>query len=107
MSTRDLARRILREYEAARIEGLTLSGGEPLHQIMEVLRLLRNLKREVAELSIGLFSVTRSRNCSTAVFRLISHRASGCVRRNGGNSNRCSTSPFSAGIISSNPLPIR
>jgi len=56
VSTRDLARRILREYEAARIEGLTLSGGEPLHQITEVLRLLRSVKREGPELSIGLFS---------------------------------------------------
>ena len=56
VSTRDLARRILREYEMARIEGLTLSGGEPLHQITEVLRLLRNLKREAPELSTGLFS---------------------------------------------------
>jgi anaerobic ribonucleoside-triphosphate reductase activating protein len=40
----------------ARIEGVTVSGGEPLHQITEVLRLLRNLKREAPELSIGLFS---------------------------------------------------
>jgi pyruvate-formate lyase-activating enzyme len=56
VSTRDLARRILREYDAARIEGLTLSGGEPLHQITEVLRLLRNLKREAPDLSTGLFS---------------------------------------------------
>jgi anaerobic ribonucleoside-triphosphate reductase activating protein len=56
VSTRDLARRILREYETARIEGVTLSGGEPLHQITEVLRLLRNLKREAPELSTGLFS---------------------------------------------------
>jgi len=56
VSTRDLARHILREYEATRIEGLTLSGGEPLHQITEVLRLLRSLKREASELSIGLFS---------------------------------------------------
>lgn len=56
VSTRDLARRILHEYDAGRIEGLTLSGGEPLHQITEVLRLLRNLKREAPELSTGLFS---------------------------------------------------
>ena len=56
VSTRDLARRILREYQAARIEGLTLSGGEPLHQMTEVLRLLRNLKREAPDLSTGLFS---------------------------------------------------
>jgi hypothetical protein len=49
-------RRILHEYEAGRIEGLTLSGGEPLHQITEVLRLLRNLKREAPDLSAGLFS---------------------------------------------------
>jgi anaerobic ribonucleoside-triphosphate reductase activating protein len=56
VSTRDLAGRILREYEMARIEGVTVSGGEPLHQITEVLRLVRNLKREAAELSIGLFS---------------------------------------------------
>jgi anaerobic ribonucleoside-triphosphate reductase activating protein len=54
--TRDLVRRILREYEAARVEGLTLSGGEPLHQITEVLRLVRHLKREAPALSIGLFS---------------------------------------------------
>jgi anaerobic ribonucleoside-triphosphate reductase activating protein len=56
VSTRDLARRILREYETARIEGLTLSGGEPLHQITKVLRLLRNLKWEAPDLSTGLFS---------------------------------------------------
>ena len=56
VSTRDLARRILRECEAARIEGITLSGGEPIQQITEVLRLLRSLKREAAALSIGLFS---------------------------------------------------
>jgi len=56
VSTRDLARRVLREYKAARIEGLTVSGGEPLHQITEVLRLLRHLKREAPDLSAGLFS---------------------------------------------------
>ncbi|MBV9081101.1 MAG: radical SAM protein [Acidobacteriaceae bacterium] len=56
VSTRDLARRIRHEYDAGRIEGLTLSGGEPLHQIAEVLSLLRNLNREAPELSTGLFS---------------------------------------------------
>jgi anaerobic ribonucleoside-triphosphate reductase activating protein len=56
VSTLDLARRILHEYEMARIEGVTLSGGEPIHQITEVLRLLRKLKREAPDLSAGLFS---------------------------------------------------
>jgi anaerobic ribonucleoside-triphosphate reductase activating protein len=53
---RDLAPRILHEYDEGRIEGLTLSGGEPVHQITEVLGLLRHLKREALDLSIGLFS---------------------------------------------------
>ena len=35
---------------------ITISGGEPLHQITEALRLLHNLKREALDLSIGLFS---------------------------------------------------
>jgi anaerobic ribonucleoside-triphosphate reductase activating protein len=56
ISASEVASRIERAYKAHIIEGITISGGEPLHQISEVIRLLMLLKSRVPLLSAGLFT---------------------------------------------------
>lgn len=55
-SVDDLASRIASAYEAQSLQGITISGGEPLHQVSDVIRLLTLLKRQVSIFSAGLFT---------------------------------------------------
>ena len=55
-SALELAAQIERAAEVYHLEGVTLSGGEPLHQICEAIHLLSLLKERVPALSAGLFT---------------------------------------------------
>ncbi|MBV8830620.1 MAG: 4Fe-4S cluster-binding domain-containing protein [Acidobacteriaceae bacterium] len=48
--------RILNAARAFALEGITFSGGEPIHQISSLVQLLFNLKRSAPALSAGMFS---------------------------------------------------
>jgi anaerobic ribonucleoside-triphosphate reductase activating protein len=52
----ELVSRVLDARSRYHIEGVTLSGGEPIHQIDCVIELLLLLRREAPDLSAGLFS---------------------------------------------------
>lgn len=52
----ELAAQVEQAAEAYDLEGVTLSGGEPLHQICEAIHLLSLLKTRVPALSVGLFT---------------------------------------------------
>ena len=47
---------IERAFQTHSLEGITLSGGEPMHQVSELIELVSVLKREVPLLSAGLFT---------------------------------------------------
>jgi len=51
-----VGRRILNAARAFALEGITVSGGEPIHQISSLVQLLFNLKRSAPGLSTGVFS---------------------------------------------------
>lgn len=55
-SASELVSRILEARFQYRIEGITFSGGEPIHQIDSLVECLSMLKRLAPELSTGLFS---------------------------------------------------
>ena len=52
----EVVARIGRAAQAYGLEGVTISGGEPMHQVSEVIELVSVLKREVSLLSAGLFT---------------------------------------------------
>ena len=52
----ELASRVLAAHARYGTEGVTLSGGEPVHQIEGITEMLRLLKRVAPALSVGLFS---------------------------------------------------
>jgi len=52
-----------------RIEGLTISGGEPMEQAPAVLELLRRLREAHTEMTIGLFSGYTERELPEALWR--------------------------------------
>ena len=52
----EVAPQIERAAEAYDLEGVTISGGEPLHQISEAIELLSVLKHQLPTLSTGLFT---------------------------------------------------
>jgi len=51
-----LVAQIERAFQTHSLEGITLSGGEPMHQVSELIELVSVLKREVPLLSAGLFT---------------------------------------------------
>ena len=55
-SVGELASRIASAYQAHSLQGITISGGEPLHQISDVIRLLTLLKQQLSIFSAGLFT---------------------------------------------------
>src|SRR5258708_5611758 len=55
-SVDELASRIASAYQAHSVQGITISGGEPLHQVPDVIRLIALLKQQVPLLSAGLFT---------------------------------------------------
>ncbi len=55
-SAAELAGQIETAAQAYDLEGVTLSGGEPLHQISEAIELLSVLKHQLPALSTGLFT---------------------------------------------------
>jgi anaerobic ribonucleoside-triphosphate reductase activating protein len=57
----------------ALIDGLTISGGEPMEQAGAILALLQSLRLRVPELSIGLFSGYTDRELEAGAF--LSHDA--------------------------------
>jgi anaerobic ribonucleoside-triphosphate reductase activating protein len=55
-SSAELVSRVLEARSRYGIDGITLSGGEPVHQIDSVIKLLVLLRREAPDLSAGLFT---------------------------------------------------
>jgi anaerobic ribonucleoside-triphosphate reductase activating protein len=51
-----IAARVLDTARIYKVEGVTLSGGEPMHQIEAVVGLLSILRQSAPQLSVGLFS---------------------------------------------------
>ncbi len=56
VSSSELASQILRPRASHRIEGVTVSGGEPVHQIESLIAFFSTLKDAAPELSAGLFT---------------------------------------------------
>jgi anaerobic ribonucleoside-triphosphate reductase activating protein len=52
----DVAEQIAAAHQTHSIEGVTFSGGEPMQQALDLLDLIRLLKRARPELSIGMYS---------------------------------------------------
>jgi anaerobic ribonucleoside-triphosphate reductase activating protein len=55
-SVPELAEWLCARQAANLIDGVTFSGGEPIHQIGEVVELIKGLRRGMPDLSIGMFS---------------------------------------------------
>jgi len=51
-----VAERVLRAYREYKLEGVTFSGGEPMQQAPALLELIQTLRRQLPNLSFGLFS---------------------------------------------------
>jgi anaerobic ribonucleoside-triphosphate reductase activating protein len=52
----DVAEQVAAAHRTSAIEGVTFSGGEPMQQALDLLDLIRLLKRTRPELSIGMYS---------------------------------------------------
>jgi anaerobic ribonucleoside-triphosphate reductase activating protein len=52
----DVAERVAAAHRTRFVEGVTFSGGEPMQQALDLLDLIRLLKRARPELSIGMYS---------------------------------------------------
>src|SRR6185437_13430560 len=65
----EVAAHIERAAEAYDLEGVTLSGGEPLHEISEIIELLSLLKHQLPTLSAGIFTGYAERELDSANFR--------------------------------------
>jgi anaerobic ribonucleoside-triphosphate reductase activating protein len=48
--------RVLQYVSEQRLDGVTLSGGEPMHQALDVGRLLKGLRASIPAISIGMFT---------------------------------------------------
>ena len=68
-SAAELAAQIETAAQAYDLEGITLSGGEPLHQISEIIELLSLLKHQLATLSAGIFTGYAGRELDSANFQ--------------------------------------
>jgi anaerobic ribonucleoside-triphosphate reductase activating protein len=55
-STLQVAERIVGANCVAHLEGVTFSGGEPMHQAPEVMELIRTVRRDLPGLSFGMYS---------------------------------------------------
>jgi len=51
-----VADQVLRAHQEHRIEGVTLSGGEPMQQAPALLELMQTLRQQLPNLSFGMFS---------------------------------------------------
>jgi anaerobic ribonucleoside-triphosphate reductase activating protein len=68
----DLIARIMQTRRQYQVEGVTFSGGEPIHQIEGVTECLSMLKRATPELSVGLFSGYTERELDHGHFEIYS-----------------------------------
>jgi anaerobic ribonucleoside-triphosphate reductase activating protein len=50
------AQEVLRAHQEHTLEGITFSGGEPMHQAESLLGLMHSLRRQFPDLSFGMFS---------------------------------------------------
>ncbi len=56
VSVNAVAQQVLQAHRDYRVEGVTLTGGEPMQQAPALLELMRTLRLRVPSLSLGLFS---------------------------------------------------
>ena len=66
--SQDVAEQIAAAHQTHAIEGVTFSGGEPMQQALDLLDLIRLLKRARPELSIGMYSGYTERELDSGRF---------------------------------------
>ncbi len=64
----DIAEQVAAAHQTHALEGVTFSGGEPMQQALDLLDLMRLLKRTRHELSIGMYSGYTERELDTGRF---------------------------------------
>ena len=64
----DVAEQVAAAHQAQFIEGVTFSGGEPMQQALDLLGLMRLLKRTRPEISIGMYSGYTERELDSGRF---------------------------------------
>jgi anaerobic ribonucleoside-triphosphate reductase activating protein len=64
----DIAEQVAAAHRARVIDGVTFSGGEPMQQALDLMDLIRLLKRTQPELSIGMYSGYTERELETGRF---------------------------------------
>jgi anaerobic ribonucleoside-triphosphate reductase activating protein len=64
----DVAKQVAAADRTRAIEGVTFSGGEPMQQAMDLLKLIRLLKRTRPQLSIGMYSGYTERELESSRF---------------------------------------
>jgi anaerobic ribonucleoside-triphosphate reductase activating protein len=64
----DVAKQVAVAHRSHRIDGVTLSGGEPMQQALDLLDLIRLLKHTRPELSIGMYSGYTERELDSGRF---------------------------------------
>jgi anaerobic ribonucleoside-triphosphate reductase activating protein len=76
-SVQELADWILRLWCDRRINGVTLSGGEPMHQVAELCELIEGVKTDAPGISIGMFSGYYERELENGCYWTRSRLSSG------------------------------
>ncbi len=64
----DVAEQVTAAYQTQFIEGVTFSGGEPMQQALDLLEVIRLLKRARPEISIGIYSGYTDRELDSGRF---------------------------------------
>ena len=67
-AAQDVAEQVAAAHKTQFIEGVTFSGGEPMQQALDLLDLIRLLKRTRPELSIGMYSGYTERELESGRF---------------------------------------
>jgi len=65
---RDVAEQVAAAHQTQFIEGVTFSGGEPMQQALDLLEVVRLLKRARPEISIGMYSGYTERELDSGRF---------------------------------------
>jgi len=87
----ELVSRILEARHQYRIEGVTFSGGEPIHQIESLTESLSILRKAAPELSVGLFSGYTKRELEQGQFETYAESTRESRKAAGRNFAGCST----------------
>jgi len=67
-AAQDVAEQVAAAHQTQFIEGVTFSGGEPMQQVLDLLEVIRLLKRARPEISIGMYSGYTERELDSGRF---------------------------------------